>query len=123
MRIGFIVVLSMALSIAGLAEDKPAPPKIILIKAGRLLDVRAGTYRSDQGVLIEGERIKEVGALAEVQAHAPKDAAVIDLSLSTVLPGLIDCHNHVLGNPKDYSPMRDLRNSSALGTVWGVHNL
>jgi len=39
------------LSSAGFAEDKPAPPKITLIMAGRLLDVRAGAYRSDQGML------------------------------------------------------------------------
>ncbi|HYA94684.1 MAG TPA: amidohydrolase family protein [Terriglobales bacterium] len=115
--------LLVALSTAGFAEDKPAPPKVTLIKAGRLLDVRDGSYRTDQGVLIEGERIKEVGPLARVQAHAPKDATVIDLGSSTVLPGLIDCHNHILGNPKDYSPMRDLRDSSAMGAIWGVHNL
>ncbi|HVP53081.1 MAG TPA: amidohydrolase family protein [Terriglobales bacterium] len=118
-----VVCLLVALSTMGLAEDKPVPPKVTLIKAGRLLDVREGTYRADQGVLIEGERIKEVGPLAAVQAHAPRDTAIIDLSRSTVLPGLIDCHDHVLGNPKDYSPMRDLRNSSATGAVWGVHNL
>jgi len=122
-HIASVVCLLVALSTPGFAEDNPPPPKVTLIKAGRLLDVREGTYRADQGVLIEGERIKDVGPLVQVQAHAPKDAAIIDLSRSTVLPGLIDCHAHVLGNPKDYSPMRDLRYSSAMGTVWGVHNL
>jgi imidazolonepropionase-like amidohydrolase len=67
-----------------------------LLKAGRLLDVRAGKYLGRQGVLIEGGRIKEVGPLEEVQARTPKDAKVIDLAGATVLPGLIDGHAHLL---------------------------
>jgi imidazolonepropionase-like amidohydrolase len=117
-------VLCLLMVIVAPAQDKPAPPKITLIKAGRVLNVRDGTYGRDQGVLIEAERIKEVGPLAEVQAHAPKDVTIIDLSRDTLLPGLIDCHNHVLGNQKDYaSQIRDLRNSSAMGAIWGVRNL
>ena len=51
---------------------------------------------TDRAILVEGERIKAVGATEEIQKSAPKDAAVIDLSKATVLPGLIDCHTHVL---------------------------
>jgi imidazolonepropionase-like amidohydrolase len=68
----------------------------VLVKAGRLLDPRQGTYAVDAGVWIEGQRIREVGPMAEVQAHAPKNAAIIDLSRATVLPGLIDCHTHLM---------------------------
>jgi imidazolonepropionase-like amidohydrolase len=67
-----------------------------LIRAGRLLDVKAGIYRDDQGVLVESERIKEVGDFKGLQARAPKDAVLLDLSRMTVLPGLIDCHSHLL---------------------------
>lgn len=70
--------------------------KTTLIRAGRLLDVKAGVYREDQGVLVENERIKEVGAFKELQARAPQDAVLLDLSRMTVLPGLIDCHSHLL---------------------------
>ncbi|MGC2528632.1 MAG: amidohydrolase family protein [Candidatus Acidiferrum sp.] len=66
------------------------------MKAGRLLDVRTGSYIEGAAIWIEGDRIKEVGRLAEVQAHAPHDAKVIDLSSATVLPGLIDCHTHLM---------------------------
>ncbi len=95
----------------------------MLVKAGRLLDVKAGRYLEGQAVLVEGERIREVGPLAQVQAHAPRDAVVIDLSRATVLPGLIDCHAHVLGDPSDFSATAALRLSSAQQTVWGVRNL
>ena len=68
----------------------------MLVKTGKLLDVRKGTYIDGAAIWIEGDRIKEVGGLAEVQAHAPRDAKLIDLSHATVLPGLIDCHTHLM---------------------------
>jgi imidazolonepropionase-like amidohydrolase len=70
----------------------------ILIKAGKLVDARAGRVLTDQAILIEGDRIKEVGPLASVQSHA-QGAQVIDLSTATVLPGLIDCHTHLTSDP------------------------
>jgi imidazolonepropionase-like amidohydrolase len=72
----------------------PIQPK--LIKAGRILDVRAGNYIPDQGILTEGERIKEIGPWPLVQSHAPSDAVMFDLSSAALLPGLIDCHAHLL---------------------------
>ena len=61
-----------------------------------MLDVRKGSYVGNGAVWIEGERVKEVGAASDVQAHAPKSARVIDLGVATVLPGLIDCHTHIM---------------------------
>jgi imidazolonepropionase-like amidohydrolase len=71
--------------------------EIVLIKAGKLIDVRAGRVLTDQSILIEGDRIKQVGAYGSVQA--PSGARMIDLSNATVLPGLIDCHTHLTGDP------------------------
>jgi imidazolonepropionase-like amidohydrolase len=65
-----------------------------VIQAGRLIDVRAGRVLTQQNILIENDRIREIGATV----HAPAGAKVIDLSNSTVLPGLIDNHTHVLLN-------------------------
>jgi imidazolonepropionase-like amidohydrolase len=75
-----------------------APPT--LIKAGRLIDGRGDTPRVGVGILIDGDRIKAVGPLAQVQGQA-KDARVIDLTQMTVLPGFIDTHTHLLlqGDP------------------------
>jgi imidazolonepropionase-like amidohydrolase len=89
-----ILTLFVALSVSAFAQN--APTKTILIKAGRLLDVKAGVYLLNQGVLVEGERIKEVGAFDTVKSHAPPNATLIDLSQATLSPGLIDCHGHLL---------------------------
>ncbi|HKN74122.1 MAG TPA: amidohydrolase family protein [Candidatus Acidoferrum sp.] len=92
---GIVVALGLALLPAiAISQTQPAPS--ILLKTGKLLDVRKGSYIEGGAIWIEGDRIKEVGRLAEVQAHAPHDAKVIDLSHSTVLPGLIDCHTHLM---------------------------
>lgn len=115
-----LTVLSMLLSTIAWGQA-PAQP-LTLIKAGRLFDARTGQMLSNQAILVEGDRIKEVGSAAAVAPHAA-NARVIDLSSSTVLPGLIDAHNHVLGNPKDLSPIAGLRMSSAQATLWGVRNL
>jgi imidazolonepropionase-like amidohydrolase len=72
------------------------PPTLIFLKAGRLIDVRAGRVLENQGILVEGERIKAVGPLAAIQANVPATARVIDLTAATVLPGLADCHTHIL---------------------------
>jgi imidazolonepropionase-like amidohydrolase len=39
------------------------------------------------------------------------------------MPVMVDCHAHVLGNLKDYSPAASLRMSSAKATLWGMRNL
>src|SRR5262249_25737112 len=78
---------------------RSAPPEAALIKAGKLIDAREGRVLNDQAILIEGGRIKAVGPALDVAGHAPAGVRVIDLSNSTVLPGLIDCHTHLTGDP------------------------
>jgi len=91
----FVFALALALLPAfAIPQSQPAPS--VLVKAGKLLDVRKGAYIEGGAIWIEGDRIKEVGRIAEVQGHAPHDARVIDLSRATVLPGLIDCHTHLM---------------------------
>lgn len=83
------------------APGEPAHAAITLVKAGRLLDVKSGQYVERVGILIEGDRIIEVGPVAEMQ-KLPKGAPVIDLGLATVLPGLIDCHTHLTFDPSHF---------------------
>jgi imidazolonepropionase-like amidohydrolase len=87
------------------------------IHAGRLIDVRTGRVTTNGYITIAKGRI------AGVSESAPVDVPVIDLSRFTVVPGLIDCHAHVLGNPKDQSSASGLRMSSPQKAIWGVHNL
>ncbi len=105
MHLRFAVLAFLALvSPAWLnAQPTPAPPPLanVLIKAGKLLDVRKGLYLQNAAILVEGDRIKEVGLLADIQPHASRDARVIDLSRYSVLPGLIDCHTHLMARFAD----------------------
>src|SRR5262249_48900299 len=66
-----------------------------LIKAGRLLNPRTGNVLSPAAVLIDNNKIKEVGPPPQVQAHLAADVKIIDLGNATLLPGLIDSHTHL----------------------------
>ncbi len=90
-----LVIITCAAVLANASAQNGAS-RFTLIKAGRLIDVRAGRVLQNQGILIEGERIKKVGPVAEVERGGPAGARVIDLSRATVLPGLADCHTHIL---------------------------
>jgi imidazolonepropionase-like amidohydrolase len=71
----------------------PAPgPKTVAIRAGRLLDVKTGKTLTNQTIIIQGDKIAQVGA---VDQFIPRDATVIELPNATVLPGLIDAHTHL----------------------------
>ena len=97
-RAGIFFVLG-ALIFALLTTEPLAaqsPTSVTLVKAGRLLDPRTGTVLSPAAVLIENGKIKEVGAPSRVQADAPAGVKIVDLGSSTLLPGLIDGHTHLL---------------------------
>ncbi|HXM12798.1 MAG TPA: amidohydrolase family protein [Terriglobales bacterium] len=87
------------------------------VHAGRLIDVRSGKVSTHAYILVAKDRI------VRIVDSAPAGMRVIDLSKYTVVPGLIDSHAHVLGNPKDQSSTGSLRMSSPQKAVWGVHNL
>ncbi len=91
-----LMVVAFQLQSVVVAQSKGPAPTVVFIKAGRLVDVRAGRVLENQGILVEGQRIKAVGALAEVEKTVPPTAQIIDLSKATVLPGLADCHTHIL---------------------------
>src|SRR5690242_14311370 len=102
-RTGLILVAGLLAAGDGAAQaDSGAARQSVLVRAGRLIAVRTGTVLTNQAILIEGDRIKEVGPADAVAGHAPRDAQVIDLRNATVLPGLIDCHTHVTSEPGDY---------------------
>lgn len=75
-----------------------AKPKIIAIKAGRLIDGVSNAVMNNAFIVVEGDKITAVGPNVTV----PAGAEVIDLKTATVLPGLIDCHTHMTGQPSNY---------------------
>lgn len=91
------VALALAISVADVASQAPATKKVVVIKAARLIDGQGGAPMVDPVVVIEDERIVRVGA----GLAAPAGAEVIDLGKATLLPGLIDCHTHLTGQPGD----------------------
>jgi imidazolonepropionase-like amidohydrolase len=88
-RLSLIFVLLFIASPTSRAQ--PPSPSIIAIKAGRLIDPETGSVSNNQLIIIEGERIKAVGANLTI----PAGATIIDLSKLTVLPGLVDAHTHM----------------------------
>jgi imidazolonepropionase-like amidohydrolase len=80
-----------ALGAVAVAQQPAAPGPLTAIRAGRLLDPEAGRVLTNQIILVEGTRIRDVGPNVAI----PAGAQTIDLSAMTVLPGLVDAHNHL----------------------------
>jgi imidazolonepropionase-like amidohydrolase len=97
----------------GVIQCAPAP-RTIAIRAGKLFDSKSGQMLTKQVVVLQGERITDVGS--EAQVKIPTGAQVIDLSQFTVLPGLIDAHTHMFNTPT--SGM-----SRETSTLIAIHNL
>jgi imidazolonepropionase-like amidohydrolase len=73
------------------ATSTPAPmSKTVALKCGNVFDGRGDSLRKNVVIVVEGGKIKDVGATA------PAGAEIIDLSRSTCLPGLMDTHTHIL---------------------------
>jgi imidazolonepropionase-like amidohydrolase len=79
-----------------LAQSAPSASKhAVVLHAARLLDIESGKMTTPGEVLVQDERIAEVGS----SVKHPQGAEVIDLGDSTLLPGLIDVHVHLFLHP------------------------
>ncbi|HEX8815531.1 MAG TPA: amidohydrolase family protein, partial [Terriglobales bacterium] len=93
-----LVLVSTLFCSYGCAQDQPAPRhSVIVLRAARMLDVKSGGYFRDAVVIVEGEKVKAAGPKLAI----PAGAQVIDLGEATLLPGLIDCHTHIMARIPD----------------------
>jgi imidazolonepropionase-like amidohydrolase len=73
----------------------PASKHSVVLHAARLLDIESGKMTTPGEVLVQDDRIVEVGS----SVKRPQGAEVIDLGDTTLLPGLIDVHVHLFLHP------------------------
>jgi imidazolonepropionase-like amidohydrolase len=100
----FVLIATLGVRAQAPTPEQPAPASLVTaIKAGRLVDPETGTAATNQIILIEGETIKAVGANVPI----PSGATVIDLSKLTVMPGLVDAHNHMALTHSTFPPIRN----------------
>lgn len=73
----------------------------IAIKAGKLVNPETGKIAENQIILIENDKIKEVGAKVVI----PPDAQIVDLTAYYIMPGLVDAHTHLCSNLSKFADM------------------
>lgn len=76
-----------------------ANAQTVAIKAGKIIDPSTGKVYSNQIIIVENKKIKEVGPNVII----PKGIEIIDLSKSSVMPGLIDAHTHICSSISKYA--------------------
>ena len=72
-------------------------PKFTILKADRLADGNGGPVAEQAAILLEGDTIRQIGTRETVQAPEGASALEIDYGDATILPGLVDCHVHLIG--------------------------
>src|SRR5579864_6491883 len=91
----FLAVLFSGCHFTTAAQSQTAPEHPIVLHAARLLDVKNGRMVKPGEVLVQGDRIVEVGP----SVKHPSGAEVVDLGDHTLMPGLIDAHIHLFLHP------------------------
>src|SRR6266446_6119326 len=117
-------VLLFFISMFAGAQQPPVPPApVSLLKPAHVWDGEAAALRDGWVVLVRGEKIEAVGPASEVKA--PADARVIDLPGTTLMPGLIEGHSHVLLHPYSETSWNDqvAREGLALRAARAVNHL
>ncbi|HEX8847791.1 MAG TPA: amidohydrolase family protein [Pyrinomonadaceae bacterium] len=113
--LALLLALLCGVAVQAQGSANTQAPKRIAVRAARMLDVKTGNIIADAVVIIENGRIADSGSKLTI----PKDAQVIDLGGAMLLPGLIDCHTHLLlnMNPAISEDENMILGVTALGTT------
>ena len=119
-----LVLLAFACAgsyLAAQGQKVPGGQKVVVIRVGQLFDGKSDGLSTNQVIVVQGDRISEVGAAGAVKV--PPGAEEIDLGKATVLPGLIDGHHHAFKSAAQGQgdPTRHL--SKEYLTILAVENL
>ena len=122
-----LTILFVALLVSTcLAQSAPqnaasaAAGRTTYILAGRLFDSASDSVRETMVIVVEGERIKDVVPANSIRI--PAGANVLDLSHSTVLPGLIDCHTHLQARADRYNEIYKFKDTPFSNAFFAVGN-
>jgi imidazolonepropionase-like amidohydrolase len=95
LRLFFASLVALMAPCLGFGQSASASNAPIVLHAARLLEIETGKIVSPGEVLVQGERIVEVGS----SVKHPTGAQVVDLGDTTLMPGLIDAHVHLFLHP------------------------
>jgi len=96
----FMLVLTLVTVMSFAQAADQTPPPVTVVRAGHVLDVRTGKLAENQAIFIQGGKITNI--LPAATYKLPAGSTVIDLPNATLLPGLIDAHTHLTGDPTDF---------------------
>ncbi|RYY62346.1 MAG: amidohydrolase family protein [Chitinophagaceae bacterium] len=93
-------------------------PDMYRINAGKLFNSETGLFEKGKTILVRGDKIEQVKATDKLTAEETSNYTLVDLSASTVMPGLIDCHTHLLYReiiwPGNNEPSMDMNRALTL---------
>jgi imidazolonepropionase-like amidohydrolase len=119
----FALFFAVSLAQSSKASIQEQTPGVYLIKPSRIFDGESQQIIEGMAVLVRGEKIEAIGKIGEIKA--PAEAKIIELSGTTLLPGLIEAHSHVLLHPYSETPWNDqvARESQSLRVARATNHL
>lgn len=118
--IALLVTASFAQQTPSSTASTPQNSKPIYILAGRLFDSTSDNVRENMVIVVEGERIKSIAPANSFKM--PAGAEVVNLSHSTVLPGLVDCHVHLSARADRYNEIYHFKDTPFTHAFFAVGN-
>src|SRR5690348_15105314 len=120
---GFSLLIAVTGGAQVRARQSAAPVITMLLVPDRVWDGVTDAPHTGWAVLVTGNKIMSVGSRSQISV--PTGATTVNLPGTTLMPGLIDAHSHVLLHPYNETSWNDqvLHESLALRTARAVNHL